>query len=168
MLLVNLLLIAVVLLALVFQLITPLILNIPAIALCLIALVVAIWHFKRSRMKARVPIFATFTLIVQSLLFVVSIFILVAVTIPHESATDTPEVVLGLRKFLASQGLIDPPRETVKTTAGSTGAEKAAAPVTVNAPDAAKVEIKIEDAAAKEAKPAAANSEPAKEKPATP
>lgn len=152
MLLVNLLLIAVVFVALFIQLITPLIINIPVMALCLIALVVAIWHFRRARQKSRIPISASFALVVQSLLFAVSVFILVAVTIPHESAHDTPAIVLGLRKFLASQGLIDMPREDIKPAAG---ADKSA-PVTINAPDAAKIEIKIEDDTA--AKPAAQNA----------
>ena len=152
MLLINLLLVAVVIVALFIQLITPLIINIPVMALCLIALVIAIWHFRRARQKSRIPISATFTLVLQSLLFAVSVFILVAVTIPHESAHDTPAIVLGLRKFLASQGLIDMPREEAKTTASG---EKAP-PVTVNAPDAAKVEIRIEDDTA--AKPAAVNA----------
>lgn len=152
MLLVNLLLIAVVFVALFIQLITPLIINIPVMALCLIALVVAIWNFRRARQKSRIPISATFALVIQSLLFAVSVLILVAVTIPHESAHDTPAIVLGLRKFLASQGLIDMPREDMKPAAG---ADKAA-PVTINAPDAAKVEIKIEDDTA--AKPAVQNA----------
>lgn len=152
MLLINLLLVAVVIVALFIQLITPLIINIPVMALCLIALVVAIWHFRRARQKSKIPISATFTLVLQSLLFAVSVFILVAVTIPHESAHDTPAIVLGLRKFLASQGLIDMPREPEKPLASG---EKAT-PATINAPDAAKVEIKIEDETT--AKPAAVNA----------
>lgn len=149
-LLINLLLIAVVIVALFVQLITPLILNIPVMAIILIALVVAIWHFRRARTKSRVPVFATLTLVIQSLLFGLSIFILVVVTIPHESAHDTPAIVLGLRKFLASKGLIDPPREPEK--AGTAAAQ----PMTVNAPDLSKVQIKIED---DEKTPSAAKTE---------
>ncbi len=144
MLLVNLLLLAVVVVALFVQLITPLIINIPVMALCLIALVIAIWLFRRARQKSKFPVSATFALVLQSLLFSLSVFILVAVTIPHESAQDTPAIVLGLRKFLASQGLTDMPRESEKPVVGG---EKTP-PATVNAPDVAKVEIRIEDNAA--------------------
>lgn len=139
--LVHLLLVLVVLVALILQLITPLVLNIPLIAFCLAVLLFAVWHFRRVRRQGRVPIVASIGLGLQTILFIVSIAILVVVTIPHERPEDSPAVVQGIRKFLVAQGLIEKPR-TIAPPMISTEEKKPAE--TVNAPDAAKIQIKIE------------------------
>lgn len=141
MILVHLLLVLLVLVALILELITPLLLNIPLIAFCLAVLLFAIWHFKRVRRQGRVPIVASLGLGLQVILFITSIAILAVVTIPHERPEDSPAVVQGIRRFLVAQGLLEKPR-TVAPPIISAEEKKPAE--TVNAPEASKIQIKIE------------------------
>jgi len=136
----HLLLVLLVLTALLLQLVTPLLLNIPLIAFCLAILLFTIWIFRRARKHSRFPIVASFAVVAQSALFLVSIAILAVVTIPHERSEDSPAVVQGIRNFLIGQGLIEKPKATnpVALPSETKPAE------TVNAPDEAKVDIKIE------------------------
>jgi hypothetical protein len=140
--LVHLLLILVVLVALVIELITPLVLNIPLIAVCLIVLLFTLWSFKRARRSSKFPIVASFALAVQGVLFILSIAILVVVTIPHERPEDSPAVVQGIRRFLVAQGLIDKPKVVAPPIVSGDPEKKPAE--TVNAPDAGKIQIKID------------------------
>jgi hypothetical protein len=140
--LVHLLLVLVVLVALIIELITPLLLNIPMIALCLAILIFTIWHFRRVRRQGKIPFVAGIALVLQSILFIVSIAILAFVTIPHERPEDSPAVVQGIRRFLVAQGLIDKPK-MIAPPIISNGGEKPKAE-TINAPDAAKIQINIE------------------------
>lgn len=142
MILVHLLLILVVLVALIFELVTPLILNIPAIAVCLAVLIFTIWSFRRARRNSKIPVVASFALAMQSILFLLSIAILAVVTIPNERAEDSPAVVQGIRKFLVAQGILDAPRIVQPPLVPATAEKKI--PETINAPDAAKIQIKIE------------------------
>lgn len=142
MILVHLLLVLVVLVALIAQLITPLVLNIPIMALCLIVLLFTVWSFRRARKHSKVPVVASFALLLQSCLFLVSIAVLVVVTIPHERPEDSPAVVQGIRRFLVAQGLIEKPK-TIAVPVTAPAAETKPAE-TINAPDAAKIQIKIE------------------------
>ncbi len=142
MILVHLLLVLVVLVALILELITPLLLNIPLIALCLAILLFTIWHFRRVRRQGKIPFVASIALGLQSILFIISIAILAVVTIPHERPEDSPAVVQGIRRFLVAQGLIEKPK-TIAPPIVSVGGEKPPAE-TVNAPDAAKIQIKID------------------------
>lgn len=140
--LVHLLLALLVLTALILQLVTPVVLNIPLIAFCLIVLLLTIWSFRRARRNKQFPIVAGAALGVQSILFLLSIAIFAVVTLPHESAEDSPAVVQGIRNFLVSRGLIESPKSAPPPQVIPTAQEKP--PETVNAPDAAKVDIKIE------------------------
>lgn len=140
--LVHLLLALLALSALILQLITPVVLNIPLIAFCLTILLLTVWSFRRARRQKKFPIVATTALGVQSILFLLSIAILAVVTIPHESAEDSPAVVQGIRNFLISRGLIETPKTAPRPQVVPASEEKP--PETVNAPDAAKVDIKIE------------------------
>ncbi|MBX3722104.1 MAG: hypothetical protein KF713_09720 [Turneriella sp.] len=142
MILVHLLLILVVLVALVIQLITPLVLNIPVMAVCLLVLIFTLWSFRRARRNSKVPFVAALALLVQSILFIVSIAILVVVTIPNERPEDSPAVVQGIRKFLVAQGIIEKPKTVAPPIVSPTAEKKAAE--TVNAPDASKIQIKID------------------------
>lgn len=141
--LVHLLLALLVLTALILQLVTPVVLNIPLVAFCLIILLLTVWSFRRARRHKKFPIIATAALGVQGILFLLSVAILAVVTIPHESAEDSPAVVQGIRNFLVSRGLLEKPRTAAPAPQiVPTSEEKP--PETVNAPDAAKVDIKIE------------------------
>lgn len=142
MILVHLLLILVVLVVLIIELITPLVLNIPLIAICLIVLLFTLWLFKRARRNGKFPIVASFALVVQSVLFILSIAILVVVTIPNERPEDSPAVVQGIRRFLVAHGFIDKPK-AVAPPIVSGGSDKKPAE-TINAPDAARIQIKID------------------------
>lgn len=151
MLLVNILLVAVALIALVIQLFTPVIINIPAMAVCLIALIAAIWHFRRRRREAKLPIFAGLVLVLQIGFFVLSIGIFTVITLPNEHPEDSSSVVNGIRQILIANGIIDKPKALPKPP------EAAAAPVaaeTVNAPEEGAVKISVEGE--NEAKPAEA------------
>jgi hypothetical protein len=140
--LVHLLFILVVLVALILQLVTPLVLNIPLIALSLAVLLFTIWSFRRVRRQGKFPFAASLALGIQSILFIISIAILIVVTLPHEAPEDSPAVVQGIRRFLISQGLLDKPKTIAPPIVSGTTEKKA--PETLNAPDAAKIQIKIE------------------------
>ena len=151
MILVHLLLVLLVLVALILELITPLVLNIPLIAFCLAVLLFAVWHFRRVRRQGRFPLVASIGLGLQTLLFILSIAILVVVTIPHERPEDSPAVVQGIRKFLVAQGIIGKPKTVAPPIVSPTAETKI--PETVNAPDATKIQIKIEGEEEKKATP---------------
>lgn len=142
--LLNLILIALAAVALVFQLVTPLILNIPAIAVVLIAFLLAVVYFRRRRQKSRLPVFAGLNLIVQAVFLILSIAILFVITIPNESPEDSPAVVQGIRNILISRGWLAKPRTLPLPSAarpqGEEGSER------VNAPESAAVQITVEDA----------------------
>lgn len=140
--LIHLLLILLVLTALILQLITPIVINIPLMAFCLSILVFTVWFFRRARRHHKIPVVASAALGVQSILFLLSIAIFAVVTIPHESAEDSPAVVQGIRNFLVSRGLIESSKTAPPPQLPAASQEKP--PETVNAPDAAKVDIKIE------------------------
>lgn len=140
--LVHLLFVLLVITALILQLVTPVVLNIPLIAFCLGILLVTIWSFRRARRNKSFPIVASAALGMQAILFLTSIAIFAVVTIPHESAEDSPAIVQGIRNFLASRGLMETPKTAPKPQIVPASEEKP--PETVNAPDAAKVDIKIE------------------------
>lgn len=152
--LVNLLLLALAVIALVFQLITPLVLNLPAAALILIGLIMAVRNFRRRREASRLPVFAALNLLLQSSFFILSIAIIAVITVPNESPEDSPAVVQGIRRFLVSQGWLDKPRVVTLPQPAAPAGETAAE---VNAPDPAKVEIKIDDDEKKPAQPAGEN-----------
>ncbi|MFZ5627698.1 MAG: hypothetical protein ACOY5B_01115 [Spirochaetota bacterium] len=150
--LVNLLFLALAAIALVFQLFTPIILNIPAIAVILLAFVLAALYFRRRRRQKAVPVFAVLNLALQSVFLLLSFAIFFVITIPNESPEDSPAVVQGLRQILVSQGWIAKPRTVTLPAAGQPQGEPATE--RVNAPDASAVQITVEDAdkpAAKEA-----------------
>lgn len=150
--LVNLLLLALAAISLVFQLFTPVILNIPAIAVVLIAFALALLYFRRRRRNTRLPVFAGLNLAVQTVFLLLSIAILVVITIPNESPEDSPAVVQGIRNILVSQGWIAKPKNI--TLPATPKPQDEAANGSVNAPDASAVQITVEDAekpAAKEA-----------------
>jgi hypothetical protein len=132
--LIHLLLILSVLVALLLQLIMPLVLNIPLIAFILAVLVFSIWHFKRRRSKGKFPIVASVALMLQGMLFILSLAIFFVVTIPHESAGDSPAVVQGLRRMILGES--QPVAESA-TSAAKPGE-------TLNAPDEKKIQITIE------------------------
>lgn len=150
--LVNLLLLALAAISLIFQLFTPVILNIPAIAVILIAFAFAVFYFRRRRQKTRLPVFAVLNLALQSVFLLLSFAIFFVITIPNESPEDSPAVVQGLRQILVSQGWIAKPRTVTLPAAGHPQGEPATE--RVNAHDASAVQITVEDAdkpAAKEA-----------------
>lgn len=149
--LVNLILLALAAISLVFQLFTPIILNIPAIAVVLVGFSVAVLYFRRRRQKARLPFFAGLNLLAQTVFLVLSFAILFVITIPNESPEDSPAVVQGLRNILVSQGWIAKRRTlpSVASPQGEAGSER------VNAPEATAVQITVEDAE----KPAATEDE---------
>lgn len=134
----QLLFLAIVPVVLVAQLVTPVVLNIPCIAIAFLALVIAIWGFRRARRNKKLPVLSFINLTLQAALFVISLGIMIFITLPHESAGDSSAVVQGVRKFLVAEGIIDKPGGFKPSAAP----EKA--PETLNAPDQAKVEIKIE------------------------
>jgi len=141
--LVHLLFILLVIVALLIQLVTPVVLNIPVIAFCVLILLITYGFWRRARRAKKVPIVAGFALLIQSLLFALSVAILVVVTIPHESPEDSPAVVQGIRRMLVSYGLIEKPQNTAPAPAKPNEEKKA--PENFNAPDAGKVEIKIDE-----------------------
>ncbi len=140
----NLLLLALAAVSLVFQLLTPVILNIPALAVVVITFVIAVFYFRRRRQKTRLPVFAGLNLVVQALFLVLSIGILVVITIPNESPEDSPAVVQGIRNILVSQGLIAKPKTSASPAVPQNATETVKEPV--NAPDASAVQITVEDA----------------------
>ena len=142
--LVNLLLLALAAISLVFQLFTPIILNIPAIALVLVGFSVAVLYFRRRRQKARLPFFAGLNLLAQTVFLLLSFAILFVITIPNESPEDSPAVVQGLRNILVSRGWIAKPRTLPLPPVAMPQAEESGE--RVNAPDAAAVQITVEDA----------------------
>lgn len=148
MLLVNILLIALAFIALVIQLFTPVIINLPAMAVCLIALVAAVWHFKRRRRDSRLPVFAAVVLVLQVAIFALSIGIFAVITLPNEHPEDSSSVVHGIRQILIANGIIEKPKTLHKPP------EANATPVveTVNAPEEGAVKISVEGE--NEAKPA--------------
>lgn len=139
--LVNLLLVAVAAVSLVFQLFTPLILNIPAIALVVIAFTLAALYFRRRRQKVRLPVFAGLNLVVQTIFLLLSFAIFFAITLINESPEDSPAVVQGIREILVSRGWIAKPRAVP-----APGVPVKAAAERVNAPDASAVQITVEEA----------------------
>jgi hypothetical protein len=141
-LLVNILLVAVALIALVVQLFTPVIINIPAMAICLIALVAAIWHFRRRRRESKIPVFAALVLILQAGFFLLSVGIFAVITLPNEHPEDSSSVVHGIRQILIANGIIEKPRVLPKLPEAS--AAPAAVSETVNAPDEGSVKISVE------------------------
>lgn len=152
--LVNLLLLALAIIALVFQLITPLVLNLPAAALILIGLIMAVRNFRRRRESSRLPFFAGLNLLLQTCFFILSVAIITVITIPNESPEDSPAVVQGIRRFLASQGWLDQPRTVTLPQPAAPASESTA---DVNAPDPGKVEIKIDGDEKNTAPPAGEN-----------
>jgi hypothetical protein len=143
-LLVNILLIAVALIALIVQLFTPVILNIPAMAVCLIALVAAIWHFKRRRRDSRLPVFALLVLLLQVSIFALSIGIFAVITLPNEHPEDSSSVVHGIRQILIANGIIEKPKMLPKPPESSTTNIPAASAETVNAPEEGAVKISVD------------------------
>ncbi|AFM13407.1 hypothetical protein [Turneriella parva] len=152
MLLVNILLVAVALIALVIQLFTPVIINIPAMAVCLIALIAAIWHFKRRRREAKLPIFAGLVLVLQAGFFMLSIGIFTVVTLPNENPEDSSSVVHGIRQILIANGIIEKPKVLPKPPEPSAATIPAVSAETVNAPEEGAVKISVDGD--NEAKPA--------------
>lgn len=134
MILVHLLLLLCVLVALILQLIMPLVLNIPLIAFILAVLVFSIWHFRRRRSKGGFPIVASVAMVFQGVFFLLSIAVLFVVTIPHESAGDSPAVVQGLRRMIMGEAA--PVAEQATAESKPTG--------TLNAPDEKKIQITVE------------------------
>jgi hypothetical protein len=150
--LIHLLLIPLVIIALFLQLLTPVVMNIPLIAFCFIGLAMAIWAFRRSRREGGFPLFSSLNLLIQTALFLLSLTILIAVTIPSESDGDSPAVVQGFRQFLASQGLIDKPKPMSPKVSIEPPRREEQKPVeTVNAPDVSKIKITIDDETPKSA-----------------
>jgi len=139
-LLVNILLLALALIALVVQLFTPVIINIPAMAVCLIALVAAVWHFRRRRRDSRLPVFAAVVLLLQVAIFALSIGIFSVITLPNEHPEDSSSVVHGIRQILIANGIIEKPKTLPKPP------EATATPAveTVNAPEEGAVKISVE------------------------
>ncbi|GAB4435476.1 MAG: hypothetical protein OHK0011_18660 [Turneriella sp.] len=150
--LVNLLLLALAAISLVFQLFTPVILNIPAMAVILLAFVLAVIYFRQRRKKTAFPVFAGLHLAVQTLFLLLSFAILFVITLPNEAPEDSPAVVQGIRNILVSQGWLPKPK-TVNPPV-SAMPRSGVANENVNAPEASAVQITVEDAekpAAKEA-----------------
>jgi hypothetical protein len=141
--LLNLILIALAVLALVFQLVTPLILNIPAIAVILIAFLLAVVYFRRRRQKSRLPVFAGLNLVVQAVFLILSIAILFVITLPNESPEDSPAVVQGIRNILISRGWIAKPKLSTPPIVSGTAADAAKEQPT--AADTSAVKITIEE-----------------------
>lgn len=142
--LVNILLLALAAISLVFQLITPVILNIPAIAVVLIAFALAVVHFRRRRVKSALPVFAGLNLVLQGAFLVLSFAIFFVITLPNESPEDSPAVVQGIRQVLISHGWIAKPKTITPPVVGQPQTE--ATPERVNAPDTSAVQITVEDA----------------------
>ncbi|HRP70140.1 MAG TPA: hypothetical protein PLY93_11460 [Turneriella sp.] len=163
--LIHLLFLMLLLTALLVQLVTPLVLNIPMMALILLIFIITIGLFKRARKKKRFPIVASLSLLLQSILFCTSIAIFVGITIPYERPEDSPAVVKGIRRFLVAQGFLE--NTAIPSASGVEDANRGEnPPATINAPEASKIEIKIEDEPAipkeKAAAGAASNPEPPK------
>lgn len=141
MLLVNILLFAVAILALVIQLFTPVIINIPAMAVCLITFIVAIWHFRRQKAAKKVPLLAALNMLFQMCFFIVSLGIFAVITLPNEHPEDSSSVVHGIRQILIANGIIDKPKNLSKPV------ESVVSPPvseTINAPDQGAVQITVE------------------------
>lgn len=151
--LIHLLLLALSAIALVFQLFTPIILNIPAMAVVLLTFALAALYFRRRRRKVNFPLFAGLNLLLQGFLLMLSFAIFFVITLPNESPEDSPAVVQGIRNILVSQGWIPKPKSIAPPDVRPKQAEDS--PERVNAPDASAVTITVEDAE----KPAGQGSE---------
>lgn len=142
--LVNLLLLALAALSLVFQLVTPVVLNIPAIAVILVSFSIAIFYFRRRRKKTRWPLFAALNLVMQAAFLMLSFAIFFVVTLPNESPEDSPAAVQGIRQLLVRHGWIAKPKAIAPPAVTPPQAETS--PERVNAPEAAAVQITVEEA----------------------
>lgn len=132
--------------AVIFQLVTPLLLNLPAMALVVLTLLIAWYYFKRRRKKVKVPLFSGLNLAIQFIIFLLSLAVFFVVTLPNENPEDSPAVINAVRRVLVRNGWVS--QESVKVPAPNTNtnANTNAAPIEINAPKADKIEFKIEDA----------------------
>lgn len=131
--------------AVVFQLVTPFLLNLPAMVLVLLTLVIAWYYFKSRRKKVKVPLFSGLNLAIQFIIFLLSLAVFFVVTLPNESPEDSPAVINAVRRVLARNGWVSP--QNVKVQTPNTNS----APTEVNAPNPNKIEFKIEDASQEKA-----------------
>lgn len=134
---------AVSMLALLVQLVTPIIINLAAMAIILLAFTVAVLYFNKKRAKVKLPILAGLNLILHILFVKISVLIFFTITLPHEASGDSPAVVQGIRNILASHGWIAPPK-TIPAPAVTGPAIENGTPETLNAPVPGSVQITIE------------------------
>ena len=147
MILVHLLFLLISLTALIVQLVTPVVLNIPVMAVILLLFILTLVFFKRARKVRVFPVFASLALLVQSVFFITSIAIFIAITLPYERPEDSPAVVQGVRKMLKKQGFLEalPETSSPPPTTNGKDAGTGTTQVDVNAPDAGKIQIEVED-----------------------
>jgi len=129
------LLVSVVLLLL--QLVTPIIINLPILSLQLIMTILVLLYLNRERKKKKLPLWGILSFAFQFILLGSAILIFALITVPNEKSGDSHEFVLGVRRFLASQGLMAMPP---KNEALPKSAQRVDS---INPPT--NVEIKIQD-----------------------
>lgn len=139
---VAILLLAVSLLALLVQLVTPIIVNLAAMAIVLLSFTVAIIYFNKRRAKVKLPIFAGLNLLLHIIMVKISVLIFFTITLPHEAPEDSPAVVQGIRNILANHGWIAQPKVGPAFPNNAEG--KSASAESVNPPTPGSVQITIE------------------------
>ncbi|MCS6971557.1 MAG: hypothetical protein NZL89_00895 [Leptospiraceae bacterium] len=131
-------------LALIVQLVTPLVINLVMMAIVLLAFAVAWLYLRRQRKHSRFPLFASANLLLQLVFVVFSFVVFFMVTLPYEQSGDSLAVVEGLRKILVRQGLL-PEAQQQRTPQPTPKPEK-------NSEKSPQVQFSIEDNPTQDAK----------------